>query len=277
MQVGRSWRWHTSRRKEFIPSRTSRPANHGVHILMPKESKSHPSGGTRIGQPRWLISLVSFALLTIAGFLGALVLIGWALLYPDKLAASGLAGYLYYIALLPLALATASFLFLALQSYADYTGKQFGGTLKLGGPVVVFMLVVIGGFVLPEGQFRGWSGDRLGRKSGLVVITSAPMDPPGNLFAREPIKGYVTVANPQRYRIVVYANDGVRWWVQPLESTPLTSIGSDGKWETRTHGGVEFAVLLVEPTFQPDQSPDQIARGGGDILEVARAKPKSLR
>ena len=35
-----------------------------------------------------------------------------------------------------------------MRSYASYSGKVLGGLLELGGPVVVFALVVLGGFLL---------------------------------------------------------------------------------------------------------------------------------
>lgn len=52
----------------------------------------------------------------------------------------------YYILLLPLGAAAAAFLFGAMRSYARYTGTVVGGTLELGGPVVIFALVVAGGY-----------------------------------------------------------------------------------------------------------------------------------
>lgn len=90
--------------------------------------------------PLALISLVSF-------LLGALLLF-FMVWKAEKLVALGLTGRLYYIVLLPLGLSVAGFLFGVLQSYATYHGRQFGGTLVLGGPIVGFLLVVILGFVL---------------------------------------------------------------------------------------------------------------------------------
>jgi hypothetical protein len=46
-------------------------------------------------------------------------------------------------------LAVTGFLFGALRSFALYRGKHGGGVLELGGPVVGFALVLIGGFFLP--------------------------------------------------------------------------------------------------------------------------------
>ena len=66
----------------------------------------------------------------------------------DLLARLGLTGNLFYIVLLPMGLAAAGFLFGVIRSYTRYGGKQLGGMLELGGPIVAFLLVVILGFVL---------------------------------------------------------------------------------------------------------------------------------
>jgi hypothetical protein len=68
----------------------------------------------------------------------------------------GLIGNLYYIVLFPLGLCAAVFLFGVVRSFARYKGEQYGGTLELGGPIVAFVLVVGGGFVLvpkPQSTF----------------------------------------------------------------------------------------------------------------------------
>ena len=123
-----------------------------------------------------------FALLSAISFLfgvGLLLLLLWN---AERLVSLGLVGNLYYIVLLPLGLATAGFLFGVLRSYARYTGKQFGGTLELGGPIVGFALVVIGGFYLPKPAaesfdvtvlVRGEKGshDLVLRNSGMVWMT----------------------------------------------------------------------------------------------------------
>lgn len=54
--------------------------------------------------------------------------------------------FAYYILLIPLGAAAAAFLFGAMRSFAHYSGKVVYGTLELGGPVVVFALVVLGGY-----------------------------------------------------------------------------------------------------------------------------------
>jgi hypothetical protein len=54
----------------------------------------------------------------------------------------------YYLLLIPWALACAAFLFGAMRSYGRFTHKHLGNALELGGPVVLFCLVLVGGFKL---------------------------------------------------------------------------------------------------------------------------------
>jgi hypothetical protein len=64
------------------------------------------------------------------------------------LVALGLTGNFYYLVLVPLALIAATLLFGALRTYARYSGHHFGGKLDVGGPAVVFLVVIILGFWL---------------------------------------------------------------------------------------------------------------------------------
>jgi hypothetical protein len=59
-----------------------------------------------------------------------------------------LISHLFYPILISFGLCAAVFLFGVLRSYASYQGKHLGGVLQLGGPAVVFALVIIGGKVI---------------------------------------------------------------------------------------------------------------------------------
>lgn len=63
----------------------------------------------------------------------------------------GITGNIYYIVLVPLGLACAAFLAGAMRSYASYKSNSAVtyGSLQLSGPIVIFILVVGGGFILP--------------------------------------------------------------------------------------------------------------------------------
>jgi hypothetical protein len=107
---------------------------------MPKQAVIKPTVWSKIAP---------YAVLSLGSFLAAMALVGLLLWKAELLARLGLTGNFYYLILLPLGLAVAGFLFGALRSYAQYQGRHLGGTLELGGPVVGFALVVIGGFLLP--------------------------------------------------------------------------------------------------------------------------------
>jgi hypothetical protein len=64
----------------------------------------------------------------------------------------GISGNIYYIVLIPLGFSSAAFLAGAMRSYASFKSNQTlpYGKLSLSGPVVIFALVVVGGFVVPN-------------------------------------------------------------------------------------------------------------------------------
>lgn len=115
---------------------------------MVAKKKAKPSGQKQAADGPY-VSKMAYAALSLGCFLCALLLIGLLLWKADKLAALGLAGKFYYLVLIPLGLAVAAFLFGAMKSYARYAGGSgFPGTLELGGPIVAFAMVVVGGFRL---------------------------------------------------------------------------------------------------------------------------------
>ncbi len=156
----------------------SLPTPQAPAVRKPSNSKRT----VRVARPTPWEKVAPFAALTFASFLcgvGLLILMLWN---AERLVALGLVGDLYYIVLLPLALAAAGFLFGVLRSYARYTGKQLGGTLELGGPIVAFALVVIGGFYVPKPVPESFdvtvlvrgeksSNDLILRNSGTVWMT----------------------------------------------------------------------------------------------------------
>lgn len=80
----------------------------------------------------------------------ALLLLGLMLYQAETLLRLGLIGNLWYLMLLAMGLAVAVFLFLGFKSYSTYTGKVLDGTLTLGGPAVLMLVVVWLGLKLVE-------------------------------------------------------------------------------------------------------------------------------
>lgn len=114
---------------------------------MPPEPRKRAASGAP--KPAGQRDAKLFALLSLGCFLAGLLLLWLLIAKAEMLVRLGLEGKLYYLVLLPLGLAVAGFLFGVLRSFALYRGKVLGGVLELGGPVVAFGLVVLGGFQLP--------------------------------------------------------------------------------------------------------------------------------
>jgi hypothetical protein len=92
--------------------------------------------------------IIPYALIALASFLCGIGVLGLMLWKAEALTKLGLIGNLYYVVLLPLGLCAAVFLFGVVRSFARYKGEQYGGNLELGGPIVAFVLVLGGGFIL---------------------------------------------------------------------------------------------------------------------------------
>lgn len=94
------------------------------------------------------LSATAYALIALAGLVMAL---GFTFFYVHevpRLVQSGTQGQVFYLLLLPWALSCAAFLFGVMRSYASLTYKDLGNFLELGGPVVLFCLVLVGGHKL---------------------------------------------------------------------------------------------------------------------------------
>lgn len=103
-------------------------------------NKKEPSGGG--------LSAMAYASISLVGlFLGIGLLVFYVKEVPE-LVQSGVQYQVFYLLLIPWALASAAFLFGAMRSYARFTHKSIGNVLELGGPVVLFCLVIFGGFRL---------------------------------------------------------------------------------------------------------------------------------
>ena len=101
------------------------------------------------------ISKLSWIYISGAASLFFLVLAVLMILFAPNITGAGITKSIYYIVLIPVGLASAAFLFGALRSSAKYSGKTSYGSIELTGPVVIFCLVVIGGyyFATPDSEF----------------------------------------------------------------------------------------------------------------------------
>ncbi len=98
-----------------------------------------------VSQKRWItVSAIAFFISLSASFL--------LIVFGNRLSDFGITNKIYFLILIPLGFSSAAFLSGAMKSYASYTsdGKGLPGKLELTGPIVIFLLVVIGGFYIPK-------------------------------------------------------------------------------------------------------------------------------
>ena len=82
-----------------------------------------------------------------------------------------------------------------------------------------------------------------------IVFVHVPPSEAGGPELLDHFSGRV-IDGPTGTRIVAFAENG-DWWVQPFRSRSFTDVGADGSWETATHLGKKYAVLLVSSGLYP--------------------------
>jgi hypothetical protein len=85
-----------------------------------------------------------------------------------------------------------------------------------------------------------------------------------------PIAGRASGPDLADCKVVLYAWDGNKWWVQPFVDHPDTKIGDDGTWEAEIHLGRRYAALLVRSSYRPAATLAALPEIGGDILAISR-------
>jgi hypothetical protein len=90
----------------------------------------------------------------------------------------------------------------------------------------------------------------------------------------ETIAGTVDGVDFRNLRVVIYARTNT-WYVQPYAASPYTAIDKNGKWETKTHLGDEYAALLVERPYQAAATRDVLPEVGEEVVAIARIAARS--
>src|SRR5271169_843278 len=81
------------------------------------------------------------------------------------------------------------------------------------------------------------------------------------------IDGRVTGARPGQ-RLVLYANTDGRWGLCQQSDQPFTNIESDGRWKASVHLGLQYAALLVDPTYNPPQQIESLPIVGNGVVAL---------
>jgi len=87
-------------------------------------------------------------------------------------------------------------------------------------------------------------------------------------YKKDAIEGRVTGARPGQ-RIVLYAKTDGRWGVCRQPGTPFTNIETDGRWKASVHLGIQYAALLVDPTYNPPEQTESLPTVGNGVVALA--------
>jgi hypothetical protein len=87
-------------------------------------------------------------------------------------------------------------------------------------------------------------------------------------YQRETIGGRATGTRPEQ-RIVVYAKTDGRWGVCRQSGQPFTNIEADGRWQASVHLGIQYAALLVDPTYNPPEQSESLPIVGNGVVALA--------
>ena len=91
------------------------------------------------------VSSFSWVLVSVGGFIIFIGVAFFFIFFSDKI--NNIKLPVYFFLLVIVALIAAAFLSGALKSHAKYSGKVYNGTLEMGGPVVVFALIIYMGYI----------------------------------------------------------------------------------------------------------------------------------
>jgi hypothetical protein len=81
-------------------------------------------------------------------------------------------------------------------------------------------------------------------------------------------EGRATGARPGQ-RIVLYAKTDGRWGVCRQSGQPSTNIEADGRWKALVHLGLQYAALLVDPTYDPPEQTESLPIVGNGVVALA--------
>jgi hypothetical protein len=87
-------------------------------------------------------------------------------------------------------------------------------------------------------------------------------------YKADVVEGRVTGARPGQ-RIVLYAKTDGRWGLCQQSGQPFTDIESDGQWKASVHLGLQYAALLVDPTYNPREQTESLPTVGNGVVALA--------
>jgi hypothetical protein len=104
-----------------------------------------------------------------------------------------------------------------------------------------------------------------------ISFTQVPQWSQGDENLQDVMEGTVSGARLGQ-RLVIYSKSGGLWWVQPMSTSPFTSIAPDHVWRNELHLGTDYAVLLVDSSYDPAPVLAQLPNRGQGVAAVAVAR-----
>lgn len=101
-----------------------------------------------------------------------------------------------------------------------------------------------------------------------ISFTQVPQRSLGDENLQDVMEGTVHGAR-QGQRLVIYSKSGGLWWVQPLSTSPFTTILANHMWRNELHLGTDYAVLLVDSAYEPAPVLAQLPERGAGVATVA--------
>jgi len=104
-----------------------------------------------------------------------------------------------------------------------------------------------------------------------IVFDKVPVanqEPPDRT---DTIEGRATGVRPGQ-RILVYSKANGRWGLQSASGQTSTNIQSNGGWRTSTVLGIEYAALVVDPTYNPPEQTESLPLLGAGVAAVSTVK-----
>jgi hypothetical protein len=101
------------------------------------------------------------------------------------------------------------------------------------------------------------------QESPYTIVTTEGRD-----YKTDMVEGRVTGARPGQ-RIVLYAKTDGRWGVCRQSGQPSTNIEADGRWKGSVHLGLQYAALLVDPTYIPPEQTESLPTAGNGVVAVS--------
>lgn len=213
-----------------------------------------------------------YAFITLMGLLIALVFTLFYVYEVPRLVQSGTQNQLFYLLLIPWGLSCAAFLFGAMRTYATLTYKQIGGAVELGGPIVVFALIIFGGFRLvpPSPQTFDIAVRAQSADSPLITGGEITLDLPGLPHAtigpdgEANFKGLSGQIQIQSIRVLPKVGGYAQRWLTPVVNGNVLGVTLEkDQPSTILTGSItplppagEKTVILVEGQdgeFSPDE------------------------